>query len=179
MRGLRWVGPAAFAAAAVLSMSAVGPAQVMAQSATPVAVAPTVAAQAGVVLEMDGPDGARQTFTIADLEKMPRLAYETTTPWHDGKVRFEGVPLGALFDRLGVRSSVVQVEALDGYVIDFPVDDAREKPVILAYKANGAYMAIRDKGPLFVIYDYDSDRKLQSEAYYARSVWQVRSIRAR
>ncbi len=37
-------------------------------------------------------------------------------------------------------------------------------------------MAVRDKGPLFVIYPYDSNTELQSELYFGRSAWQLRTI---
>jgi len=37
-------------------------------------------------------------------------------------------------------------------------------------------MSVRDKGPLFVIYPFDSKAELKSEQYYSRAAWQVRSI---
>lgn len=39
-------------------------------------------------------------------------------------------------------------------------------------------MSVRDKGPLWVIYPYDSDPALQSEVTYARSIWQLVRIEA-
>ncbi|EPL7927674.1 TPA: oxidoreductase, partial [Klebsiella pneumoniae] len=46
-------------------------------------------------------------------------------------------------------------------------------PVIMALKMNGQYMRIRDKGPLFIVYPYDSSAELQNQIYYSRSAWQV------
>ncbi len=43
-------------------------------------------------------------------------------------------------------------------------------------KRDGNYMAVRDKGPLFIIYPYDSDPQLQSQTYYTRSAWQVAKL---
>ena len=37
-------------------------------------------------------------------------------------------------------------------------------------------MAVRDKGPLFIVYPYDSDEVLRSERYYNRSAWQLKSL---
>ena len=37
-------------------------------------------------------------------------------------------------------------------------------------------MPVRDKGPFFVIYPYDSKPELKSQVYYARSVWQVKRL---
>ena len=37
-------------------------------------------------------------------------------------------------------------------------------------------MPVRDKGPLFVVYPYDSDPELRSQKFYSRSAWQVKSL---
>jgi hypothetical protein len=34
-------------------------------------------------------------------------------------------------------------------------------------------MPVRDKGPLFIVYNYDSNAELQHQRFYSRSVWQV------
>lgn len=149
-----------------------------AQDAVAPAPTPAVAAAATTVLDIQAADAPPARLTLADLEALPRREIVTHTPWHDGKVRFEGVPLATLFARFGLRENAITVEALDGYVIEFPAEDARTKPVILAYKADGKYMAVRDKGPLFIIYDFDSSGDLNNDTYYSRAVWQVRSMRA-
>ncbi|HBQ6508802.1 TPA: oxidoreductase, partial [Klebsiella variicola subsp. variicola] len=43
-------------------------------------------------------------------------------------------------------------------------------------KMNGEYMRVRDKGPLFIVYPYDSSTELQNQIYYSRSAWQVSKI---
>ena len=40
-------------------------------------------------------------------------------------------------------------------------------------------MPVRDKGPFFIIYPYDSSAALRTEQYYARSAWQVASLTVR
>jgi hypothetical protein len=45
--------------------------------------------------------------------------------------------------------------------------------VLLATKRDGNYMPVRDKGPLFIVYNYDSNGELQHQRFYSRSVWQV------
>ena len=37
-------------------------------------------------------------------------------------------------------------------------------------------MPIRDKGPLFIVYPFDSQSLLRSERYYSRSAWQLRTL---
>jgi hypothetical protein len=48
--------------------------------------------------------------------------------------------------------------------------------VILALKKNGAYLPVRNQGPIFVIYPFDLNPGLYNEVYFSRSVWQVKSI---
>lgn len=130
------------------------------------------------VLEFSGSGSSQDPiqFTRSDLEMIGLAAVVTTTPWHDGAVRFEGVSLKGLLEHAGASGTEVVVSALNDYSATIPMKDLAEFDPILALKLNGKYMEIEDKGPLFVIYPYDSDKRLQSEIYYSRSVWQASKI---
>lgn len=125
---------------------------------------------------IDANDQTSVDFDRAMLEAMPKQVIETTTPWFDGKTTFEGVPLADLMEAVGAQGKTVSAIALNDYAVDIPVDDFETHGAILAYKRDGAEMEIRDKGPLFVIYPYDSDPQLQSQMFYSRSAWQVRRL---
>ncbi len=84
--------------------------------------------------------------------------------------------LSKLMDLVGARGKTAKVIALNDYTTMVPLDDFRQFPVILALKLNGEYMHIRDKGPLFIVYPYDSSPELQNQVYYSRSAWQVSKI---
>jgi hypothetical protein len=120
-------------------------------------------------------DGTAQ-FDRAMLEALGLKTIETTTPWHEGKVKFEGVSMDALMKLVGASGERVSVVALNDYSTEIPMEDFAKFNVILALKRDGQYMAVRDKGPLFIIYPYDSDPELKSQTYYARSAWQVARI---
>ena len=47
---------------------------------------------------------------------------------------------------------------------------------MIAYERNGAVMSVRDKGPLWIVYPYDSNPDYQTEEIYARSIWQLEKI---
>jgi hypothetical protein len=131
-----------------------------------------------VILTADGklPDGKRIELSLADLERLPRTAIRTTTPWHDGEQHFEGVLLADLVSHLGAKGETMQVVALNKYRTMIPVSDFLKHRPILAFKRNGSTMGVKDKGPLFVIYPYDADLSLRNELYFGRSAWQVRTI---
>ena len=56
------------------------------------------------------------------------------------------------------------------------MEDAQEHGVILARLLDDQPMPLRDKGPLFIMYPFDSQTKLRSSIYYSRSIWQLKSL---
>jgi hypothetical protein len=131
-----------------------------------------------VVLTVDGHinGGAAQDYSLQQLEALGLATIETSTPWHNGKVRFEGVPLRRLMEHIGASGKTATVLALNNYRTQIPVSDFTSYPVILAMRKDGAYMPISEKGPLFIIYPFDASQELKSELFYSRSAWQVRKI---
>jgi len=77
---------------------------------------------------------------------------------------------------VGATGTSVIAYALNDYSTEIPIEDFSRYPVLLALKRNGAYMPVRDKGPLFVIYPFDSKPELKNQTFYGRSVWQVAKI---
>lgn len=118
-------------------------------------------------------EGEKAVFDLASLEKLGMVSFQTTSPWYDGRTTFTGIPLQKLMDYVGAKGSVVKITALNDYVTEIPLSDFKKYNVILALKINGEYMRIRDKGPLFVVYPYDSIPELNSQIFYSRSAWQV------
>jgi hypothetical protein len=115
-------------------------------------------------------------FDRAMLEAMGTDTVETTTPWYNGPVKFEGVSLDKLMKQVGASGERVAVVALNDYSSEIPIEDFAKYNVILALKRNGEYMPVREKGPLFIIYPFDSKPELKSQTFYSRSVWQVAKI---
>ncbi|CTQ53429.1 Oxidoreductase molybdopterin binding domain protein [Roseibium album] len=118
-------------------------------------------------------------LSIRQLTQLSRVSYTTSTPWHDGKVSFEGVLLGTLMKHVGATGENAEFIALNEYRSTLPVSDFKEHSPLLAYMKDGKYMTIRDKGPLFVIYPFDDKPELKTEVFFSRSVWQIRSIEFR
>jgi hypothetical protein len=110
------------------------------------------------------------------LEALGAASFSTTTPWYKEAVKFEGVPLAKLMEAVGATGDRIVSIALNDYSAEMPMEDARKFGVILALKRDGEYMTVRDKGPLFIIYPFDSNPDLKAQKYYSRSVWQVARI---
>lgn len=135
----------------------------------------------GPILSVSGriapPDGSTSAvFDRAALEALGTDGFVTSTPWYSHPVHFEGVRMDRLMRAVGARGDTVTAIALNDYTTDLPIPDFERYGTLLALKRDGIYMPIRDKGPLFVVYPYDSKTELKSHMYYSRSAWQVSDL---
>jgi hypothetical protein len=80
------------------------------------------------------------------------------------------VPLRAVLNRVGARGKSMKASALNDYEISIPLEDLRFEP-LLAMKADGQVLKIRNKGPLQIGYPRDAHDVLHDVKYYARWVW--------
>ena len=121
-------------------------------------------------------DGDAAVLARAMLEALGAERFETTTIWTEGVQTFTGVPLHALLAALGAEGQTLRAVALNDYAVEIPVSDAEPGGPIVAYLQNDAPMSVREKGPLWIVYPYDTRAAYQSEQIYARSIWQLVSI---
>ncbi|WP_425072190.1 molybdopterin-dependent oxidoreductase [Sagittula sp. S175] len=117
--------------------------------------------------------GDTAQFDRAMLEDLGLRKIVTHTIWTEGPQTFEGVPLKTLADLLGIEGGMISAVAVNDYAVEIPFADVTEDAAILAIKRNGNPMSVRDKGPIWLIYPYDSDLRYRSETYHARSIWQL------
>lgn len=119
--------------------------------------------------------GHERHFTRSQFEAIGVSSLTTRTPWNQDPVEFTGVKLSAFLHHVGAHGKVLRVTALNDYVTAIPVEDVAHDP-ILATRRDGKVMAVRDKGPIFIIYPFDADKSLNNELYFSRCAWQVKSI---
>lgn len=115
-------------------------------------------------------------FDMDMLASMPATRFRTTTLWTEGVKTFKGVALVELLDRLGVSQGTIRATALNDYSIEIPYESLRAGAPIVAYELDGAPMPRRQKGPLWIVYPYDSDEAFRQEVIYSRSIWQLDRI---
>jgi hypothetical protein len=150
--------------------------------AAPAAYADSLAAPKGkVVLTLSGKVGktnapGKAEFDMAMLEALPQQSFSTKTPWYKEARKFTGPLLRDVLAAAGASGKTLKAVALNDYKVELPLEDATRYGVVLARLLDDAPMAVRDKGPLFIIYPFDSDAALRSERYYARAAWQLKII---
>ena len=122
-------------------------------------------------------DGKRAVFDRQLLEAVGMETMVTRTPWYKEPQNFEGVRLARLMTFVGAYGTIVEASALNDYSCELPISDFTQYNTILALKRNGIYMPVSDKGPLFIVYPFDSAAELQNDKFYMRSAWQVSALR--
>lgn len=139
------------------------------------------APQGDVILTVSGNieaagDNGVVRFDLDGLRDLGGREFVTSTIWTQGRRRFRGVSLDVLLDHLRARGRTLRAVAINDYVVKIPVTDATPAGPIIAYEMDGEAMSLRDKGPLWVVYPYDSAAEYRSEVIFARSIWQLDRI---
>ena len=120
--------------------------------------------------------GKSAEFDMDMLEGVETISRTIATPWTEGTTAFSGPKLRSLLEEVGAHGSKLIVKALNDYSAEIPMGDAENFDTMLATKMNGEYMTVRNKGPLFLIYPFDTNPELFNEKYFSRSVWQIREV---
>jgi len=129
----------------------------------------------GKIANTNSADGTA-SFDKNLLNSFERKSIRTKTPWTNGVVHFEGFLVRDLLTAVGANQGNVRAIAINEYMVEIPIEDFMKYDVIIADRKNGSPMTVREKGPLWIIYPWDSHSELVNEIYHSRSIWQLRSL---
>lgn len=135
-----------------------------------------LAAQEPSTLQVTGADGATVTFSMADLDALDQVTITTTTIWTEGELTFTGPSLQSILSMAEIESPILTLTALNDYAIEMPAPEVDAIYPILATRMDGEPMSVRDKGPFWIVFPYDSDPAFQTETVYSQSIWQLDRI---
>ena len=137
---------------------------------------PVLLTISGAIADTDASGTAR--FDLDTLRALPAVTFETTTIWTEGRQTFTGVSLATLLESVGASGTSIRATAINDYSVSIPADDWAAGAAIVAYLNNGEPMSLRGKGPLWIVYPYDTSSAFQTEVIYSRSIWQLDRIEA-
>jgi hypothetical protein len=134
-----------------------------------------------VILTINGKVGDKNTanaavFDLAMLEKLPQQNFTTLTPWDKKPIKFTGPLLRDVLAAAKADGITIKAAALNDYQTSIPLSDAKKFDVIVAHKMNDEAIPVKTKGPLFIVYPFDTQAELRSTVYYERSAWQLKSM---
>ncbi len=133
------------------------------------------------ILSVSGKIGAKNkgelaVFDMAMIEKLPQHSFTTRTPWYDKPVKFTGPLLSDVLAAVKASGTTVSAVAINDYKINIPIEDIGKHGVLMARLIDDKPIPVRSKGPLFVVYPFDSAAMLRSSVYYERSIWQLKAL---
>ncbi|HMN92448.1 MAG TPA: hypothetical protein PKC60_04380 [Hydrogenophaga sp.] len=110
------------------------------------------------------------------IEALPQHSFTTRTPWYNRPVKFTGPLLADVLRLVKAEGQTIGATAINDYRITIPASDASQHGVIMARLVDDQPIPVRDKGPLFIVYPFDTSAQLRSSVYYERSIWQLKAL---
>ena len=86
------------------------------------------------------------------------------------------MPLGRLLAALGAQGTVLRAVALNDYALTMPVAAMEEDGAFLATRRDGVALAVRERGPFWIVFPWSSRPDLDTALHRQRSVWQVHRL---
>ncbi len=133
-----------------------------------------ILAISGKIAEKNAGDVAR--FDMKMIEALPQHSFTTSTPWFDKPVKFTGPLLSDVLAAVEASGGTISAVAINDYKVAIPAGDAAKYKVIVARQIDDKPIPVREKGPLFVVYPFDSSAELRTSTYYERSIWQLKAL---
>jgi len=129
-------------------------------------------------LTLTGAAGYHVVIDLREIDAAGQAISITSTQWSGRAHRWSGMRLVHLIGRVpGGPYSRVHIRALNDYEVDIPLGDVRRFSPLLATRRDGQLVAIRDKGPLLLIWPFDQEAVLErSQRYHDWSVWHISQI---
>jgi hypothetical protein len=121
----------------------------------------------------------RADFDRGMLVALGEQSFTTSHSWADKPTTFTGVPVARLLDAVGAQGTKIRAVAVNNYSVELDVAEMRRYPVLLAMKADGVDLQLRDRGPLWIVYPRDNHRELRDERHNFKWIWQLRSLELR
>jgi hypothetical protein len=141
--------------------------------------APAIAATAEEVLlvvDVKGDGSDLRSLTDADLLALPQVEFTTSTIWTTDPITFAGPTLAAVLESVGAADGALSMVAVNDYKVQMPREIVAQDAPIIANRMNGEPFTIRNKGPLWLVFPFDSSTAYQTEEIYSYSIWQLTRI---
>ncbi len=89
---------------------------------------------------------------------------------------FSGPSLGSVLDWLAEEPGADTASAVNGYSVTLAPGTVNDQFPILATRKDGLPYTVRESGPIWLIYPYDSSEQFRTDLIYSQSVWQLTNL---
>ncbi len=129
-----------------------------------------------LIVDVKGDGSDLRSMTDADLQALPQVEFTTSTIWTTDPVTFAGPTLAAVLESVGAADGSLSMVAVNDYKVQMPRGVVAQDAPIIATRLNGEPFTIRNKGPLWLVFPFDSSTAYQTEEIYSYSIWQLTRI---
>ncbi len=140
------------------------------------ALAMATPSQAESLTIMDSNGDEIAVYDSAKLASMKVETIKTSTPWTDGVDIYAGVSLQELLDSAGAKGESYSAIALNDYAVSIPNEIITDYNPIIATHVNGERLTLDNKGPYWVMFDFDSPAVKAVPEMRGRSIWALSEI---
>jgi hypothetical protein len=112
-------------------------------------------------------------FSKEQVEALGTRELRTSTPWTEGTVTFTGVDGEKLLTEAGYAGATVTAIALDDYAIALDWEDFEKHNALIATRMNGENITSGNKGPFWIVFDYDDLAISEIAGIQSKSVWHL------
>lgn len=116
------------------------------------------------------------TFDLKSFEALGIEEVETTTPWTDGVNTFEGVSIKKILAEAGVGGRNLTGHSMDDYAANLSAEVIEAFDPIIATRMNGNLMDIENKGPFWIMFDFDDMPPSTSIEIQSLAVWHLNEL---
>ncbi len=116
------------------------------------------------------------TLAVLDrptIESMGMRSVETATPWTGGPAHFQGVPVADVLARTGAGGRNVTALAFDDYAVTLTAQTIARYSPIIATRLNGELLTLDNKGPFWIIFDFDDVSEEAAIELRSLAVWHL------
>lgn len=133
---------------------------------------------AGTVLQVSRVDGSCPAVALEmkQLAALGTTRCRTLVPWMSGKHVFEGVELKRVLALVGGATRGATATALDGFVSSVPQALIETGRPLVAFKMDGNYIPLEQKGPLQLVFPLDMASDVVRSDSYLTTVFELSAL---
>lgn len=145
-------------------------------STVPHRTGPTVLTIEGKISQTNADNALK--FDMETLESIGVVEYKVNDPFAKKSILYSGVLLSELLKVAGAdkNANTLTLWALDDYSVDMKISDSEKWPILIATKADGAYMPLDQKGPLISVFPFDNFPEIDHLTYDNQWLWALAKI---
>lgn len=128
-----------------------------------------------LIVEGKKGSGCEKSVTLSEqqLRSLPQQTFKTSHTWTNAPEELSGPLLADVLQLACPKPKKIYIRALNEYSVSVAFDKVKKYEPILVMSANGKPLSIRDKGPLWVMINFDRFKEIPERSLDEMLVWQL------